>query len=89
MAANPLTDVVMAASLIKATMPQQFKELCDAVRAMEANSLAELASAEGNEVFRAQGAFKIIRSLRKHLVECIELRATYQRRDTHGRSGAA
>lgn len=78
---NPLTDIVMIASLIKATMPQQFRELCDAMRALETKSLTELASADrDSEMFRAQGSFKMVRQLRKHLVECSELRETYTRR---------
>jgi hypothetical protein len=87
MAANPLVDIVMAGSLIKATMPQQYKELCDAVRALEGQAIVEMASADAaHDMARAQGKWKFIQQLRKHLIECNELRDTYVRRDTHGRS---
>lgn len=86
MAANPLVDVVMVASLIKATMPQQFQQLCDAVRAMEVQAIGELASADTpHDMFRAQGKFKAVKQLRKHLVECSQLRDTYTRRDSNAR----
>jgi len=89
MAGNPLVDVVMASTLIKATLPQQFKELCDAVRALEVQAISEMAIADTpHDMFRAQGKMKFIQQLRKHLVECSELLDTYTRRDTHGRSSA-
>lgn len=87
MAANPLVDIVMAGSLIKATMPQQFRELCDAVRALEAQAIVEMASADAaHDMARAQGKWKFIQQLRKHLIECNELRDTYTRRDQNARS---
>ena len=82
MAANPLVDIVMVASLIKSTMPQQFRELCDAVRALEVQAIGELAVADtSHDMFRAQGKMKFVQQLRKHLVECSELRETYTRRN--------
>lgn len=87
MAANPLVDVVMAGSLIKATLPQQYRELCDAVRALEGQAIVEMASADAaHDMARAQGKWKFIQQLRKHLVECNELRDTYTRRDKNARS---
>jgi len=87
MAANPLVDIVMTASLIKATMPQQFRELCDAVRVLEVQAVTEMALAEApHDMARAQGKWKFIQQLRKHLVECHELRETFTRRDQNARS---
>jgi hypothetical protein len=90
MAGNPLVDVVMAAALMKATQPQHFKSFCDAVRAIEVQSIAELASADApNDMFRAQGKMKFVQQLRKHLTECAELRDTYTRRDHNARQPTA
>lgn len=90
MAANPLVDIVMAAALVKATQPQQYKELCDAVRALEGQAIVEMASADApHDMARAQGKWKFIQQLRKHLVECTELRDTYTRRDNNARQPTA
>lgn len=86
MANNPMVDIVMASAQIKASMPQQHRELCDAVRALEVQSIAELAIADTpHDMFRAQGKMKFAQQLRKHLTECSELRDTYTRRDNNGR----
>ena len=85
MASNPLVDIVMASALIKATMPQQYQELCSALRTLEAQAIAELASASGRKgIYKAQGKHQFVQQLRKHVIECAELRETFTRRDKHG-----
>lgn len=85
MATNPLTDIVMATALIKATMPQQYQELCSALRALEAQAIAELASTTGRKgIYKAQGKHQFVQQLRKHVVECAELRETFTRRNANG-----
>jgi phosphoribosyl 1,2-cyclic phosphodiesterase len=81
MAKNPLTDIVMAAAQLKAAAPQQFGQFVEALRAYEKASIVDMVSSDTpHEVFRAQGGVKIIQSLRRHIRDCVELRATYQRR---------
>jgi hypothetical protein len=78
---NPLTNIVMAAADLKAVAPQMFGKLVDALRTYEAQAIVEAVNGdEPREIFRAQGKVKVIKSLRKHLQECSELRATYERR---------
>lgn len=82
---NPLTEIVMAAAQLKAAAPNQYLALVTAIRAYEAQTIAEMISGEQpHEIFRAQGGVKILSSLRKNLVECTELRDTYQKRTNHG-----
>lgn len=88
MANSPLTDLVMAASQLKAAAPQFYAQLIEAMRALEVQSILELGSADGNDIYRAQGKLKSIQQLRKHLIECSELRDTYTRRDQHARQPA-
>ena len=89
MAATPLTDIVMAAATLKGAAAHQFQQLCDALRALEAQTITELVAADGNDLYRTQGKLKIVRQLRKHFVECTELRDTYQRRTSDGRTNPA
>lgn len=78
---NPLTELVVAAANLKAVAPQLFDKLVDAIRVYEASVIiTALDGDEIRDIFRAQGGVKIIKSLRKHLQECNELRATYERR---------
>lgn len=82
MSKNPLTDIVMAAAPLKAAAPQQFAALVEAVRAYEIATIADMVSSENpHDVFRCQGGVKLVQQLRRHLQECSELRATYQRRE--------
>lgn len=77
-----MTDIVMAAASLKASAPQHYAALVDAIRAYEVATIADMVSSENpHDVFRAQGGVKILSALRKHLQECSELRATYQRRE--------
>lgn len=77
----PLTDIVMAAAQLKGMAPNQYSALMTALRAYEAQTIAEMISGDQpHEIFRAQGGVKILSTLRKHLVECTELRDTYQQR---------
>ena len=85
MAANPLADVSMAAAQLKGAAPAFFDQLCAALKAHEVQSILELGAADGNDIYRAQGKLKSVQQLRKHLVECAELRDTYTRRDNNGR----
>jgi hypothetical protein len=86
MASNPLSDLVMAAATLKGSNPVQFQALCAAFRDCEKQAVVELTAADTvHDMFRAQGKLKTVRQLRKHLVECSELRDTYQRRDSHAR----
>ena len=85
MATTPLTDIVMAAATLKGVAGLQFQQMCEALRALEAQAITELVAADGNDLYRSQGKFKIVRQLRKHFVECAELRETYQRRTIDGR----
>jgi hypothetical protein len=90
MATNPLADIVMAAALLKGAAPQFYSQLCDALRAYEVQSIAEILSSDvPHEMFRAQGKIKTIQQLRKHLNECTQLRDTYTRRDSNGRPSPA
>jgi hypothetical protein len=76
-----MTTIVMAAADLKAAAPQQYAQLVDAIRAYEKASIVDMVSSDQpHEIFRAQGGVKILSHLRKHLKECTELRATYQRR---------
>jgi hypothetical protein len=76
----------MAAASLKGTSPASFQQLCDAFRSCEKQAIAELTLADTvHDMFRAQGKLKTVRQLRKHLVECTELRDTYQRRETNAR----
>lgn len=75
--ASPLTDTVMAAALLKAGQPQHFSQLMDALRAYEAQAIVALIAADGNDIYRAQGKVRSVQELRKHLVECSELRSKY------------
>jgi hypothetical protein len=85
MAEKPLVDLVMAAALIKAQMPQQFQQLCEAVRAMEVQAIVEMiGNDDPSSIFRAQGKVKTIQQIRKQLVECAELRDTYTKRRDNG-----
>lgn len=85
MAVNPLVDIVMASTLIKAQMPQQFQMLCEALRAYEIKAIGEVLAADAtHDVFRAQGKVKSVQELRRHIVECVEMRNTFTRRDNHG-----
>ena len=77
--ANPLTDVVMAAALLKAQQPQQYAFLMDALRAYEAQAIVQLIAADGNDIYRAQGKVRSVQELRKHLVESSELRTRFQK----------
>ena len=86
---NPLADIVMAASALKGIAPNQFQMLCEAFRALEVQAILELGSADGNDVYRAQGKMKFVQQLRKHLTEATELRDTFQRRDQNARHPAA
>lgn len=88
MANNPLSDIVMAAALLKSAAPQFHRQLCEAMRVYEVQSILELGSADGNDVYRAQGKLKTVQQLRKHLSECTELRETYNRRDANARPTA-
>lgn len=88
MATNPLADLVMAAAQLKGAAPQFYSQLCESLRVYEVQSILELGSADGNDVYRAQGKLKTVQQLRKHLSECTELRETFTRRDTHARSSA-
>ena len=85
MASSPLTDIALASATLKGVAGHQFQQLCDALRALEAQAITELAAADGNDVYRVQGKFKIVRQLRKHFVECVELRETFIRRSNDGR----
>jgi len=86
MATNPLAEFVMAAALLKGAQPQFFQQLCDAVRAYEVQAIGEMLAGEApHDMFRAQGKVKTVQQLRKHLVECAELRETYTRRETNVR----
>lgn len=78
----------MAAAQLKAAAPQFYSQLTEAMRALEVQSILELGSADGNDVYRAQGKMKSIQHLRKHLVECAEMRDTYTRRDQNARQPA-
>ena len=90
MATNPLVDIVMAASHLKAAAPNFYQALCDAMRAFEVQAITEiLASDTPHEMFRAQGKIKTVQQLRKHLNECNELRDTYARRDANARPNPA
>jgi hypothetical protein len=82
MSKNPLTDIVMAAAPLKAAAPQQFAALVEAIRSYEVATITDMVSKDNShDVFRAQGGVKILSALRRHLQECSELRATYQRRE--------
>jgi hypothetical protein len=82
---QPLADIVMAATALKGIAPNQFQMLCEAFRAYEVQTILELGSADGNDVYRAQGKLKSVQQLKKHLVECTELRSTFERRETNAR----
>lgn len=83
----PLTEIVMAAAQLKGAAPNQYQALVNAIRAYEAATIAEMVSGDQpHEIFRSQGGVKILAQLRKHLVECSELRDTYQQRTTNGPS---
>jgi hypothetical protein len=84
--ANPLIDLVMAACAIKQTSPNHFQLLCDAFRAYEVQAIGEMLAGDApHDMFRAQGKVKTVQQLRKHLVECNELRDTFHRRENHAR----
>jgi hypothetical protein len=88
MASNPLVDVTMAAAQLKGIVPTVFAQLCDALKAHEAQLIAEaLAGDNPNDLFRAQGRVKAVQAIRKHITDCNELRDTYTRRDQHARAG--
>jgi hypothetical protein len=88
--ANPLSDIVMAASALKGVAPNHFQMLCDAFRAYEVQAIAEmLAGDTPHDVFRAQGKVKTVQQLRKHLTDSAELRDTYTKRETNARSSPA
>ena len=76
---NPLTDVVMAAALLKGGQPIHFSQLIDALRSYEAQAIVALIAADGNDIYRAQGKVRSVQELRKHLVECSEMRARFQK----------
>jgi hypothetical protein len=86
MAVSPHTDVVMAAASLKATAPEAFKSFCDTLRSYEGQSIVEMIGADGNDLFRAQGKTKTIQELRKHIVECYELKDKFIRRDSNART---
>jgi hypothetical protein len=86
MASNPLTELALAAANLKAVSPSYFNDLLSALRTYEVQAIAEiLASDEPPDLFRAQGKVKTVQQIRKHLIECTELRETYQRREANGR----
>jgi hypothetical protein len=85
MAVTPLTELVMAAATLKGVGGHAFQQVCAALRSLEKQAVTELVVADGNELYRVQGKLKILRQLRKHFVECTELRDAYQRRNEHGR----
>ena len=87
--ANPLSDIVMASTALKGIAPNQFQRLCEAFRAYEVQTILELGSADGNDVYRAQGKLKSVQQLRKHLYECTELRSTFERRENNARNAPA
>lgn len=87
MATSPLVDATMAAAQLKGIAPVVFQQLCDALKAHEVQAILELGAADGNDIYRAQGKLKAVQQLRKHLVECTELRETYTRRDQNARTG--
>lgn len=86
MPANPLADIVLAAASLKGTHPQSFQQLCDAVKSYEAQAIVEMIAADGSDLLRVQGKVRSVQQLRKHLVECAELRETYNRRDANART---
>jgi hypothetical protein len=89
MAANPLVDISMAAASLKGIAPAVFGALCDALKAHEAQLIAEaLAGDNPNDLFRAQGRVKAVGAIRRHIVDCSELRETYTRRDQNARAGS-
>jgi hypothetical protein len=87
MAQNPLVDITMACAQIKGIVPTVFDQLCVALKAHEAQLIAEaLAGDNPNDLFRAQGRVKAVQAIRKHITDCTELRDTYTRRDTNARN---
>jgi hypothetical protein len=89
MAVNALADLTMAAASLKGVAPVAFKELCDALKAHEAQLIADaLAGDNPNDLFRAQGRVKAVQAIRRHITDCAELRETYTRRDHNARSGS-
>ena len=77
---NPLTEVVMAAALLKAGQPQHFQQLCEALRSYEAQSIVSLIAADMDaDIHRAQGKVRAIQELRKHIAESSELRARFSK----------
>ena len=88
--ANPLIDIVMAATALKSVAPNHFQMLCDAFRAYEVQAITEMLAGDApHDMFRAQGKVKTVQQVRKHLVECSELRDTYTRRDQNARPSPA
>lgn len=88
MATNPLVDVTMAAAQLKGIAPVVFQQLCDALKAHEAQLIADaLAGDNPNDLFRAQGRVKAVQAIRKHITDCAALRETYTRRDQNARTG--
>lgn len=82
MSKNPMTDIVLAAATLKSMAPQQYAQFVEAIRTYEKATIIDMVSSEQpHMIFRAQGGVKILSNLRKHLRDCTELRATYQRRE--------
>jgi hypothetical protein len=90
MPANPLVDIVMSATQLKAAAPVAFDQLCNAIRAYEIQAITEMISGDApHDMFRAQGKVKTVQQLRKHIADCFELRDTYTRRDSNARPSTA
>jgi hypothetical protein len=78
--ADPLYDFVMAAADLKLAAPKEYEKFVMAVRVFEERTRDDLAAAEANVIFPAQGKAQLVTQLRQKLEACLDLRAKYEAR---------
>jgi len=70
----------MAAADLKLAAPPEYDRLVQAIKSFEERCRDDLAAAEPNVIFPAQGKAQLVTQLRQKLETCLDLRAKYEAR---------
>jgi len=78
--ADPMHGVVMAAADLKSVAPNEYDRFIISLAALEDRCWEDLAAAEKDVIFSAQGRVQLIVQLKKKLEDCHLLRSQYETR---------